>query len=59
MSIDFDILRAHATVTAIDADSPPIPAGNLHEIDESEYHELDAHPEFERKEEYREMAIDA
>jgi hypothetical protein len=31
----------------------------LHEIDESECHELDVHPEFEKKEEYREMAVDA
>ena len=51
ISIDFDILRAQATVTAIDADAPPKPAGVLHEIDESEYHELTGHAEFENSEE--------
>jgi hypothetical protein len=57
--IDFVILRAQATVTAIDADAPPNPAGVLHEIDESEYHELKGHAEFENGKEKREMAIDS
>jgi len=59
ISIDFVILRAQATVIAIDADAPPKPAGVLHEIDESEYHELEGHAEFdEKREEKREMATD-
>ena len=59
ISFDCVILRAQATVTAIDADAPPKPAGVLHEIDESEYHELKGHAEFENGEEKREMAIDS
>ena len=58
ISIDCVILRAKATVIAIDADAPPKPAGVLHEIDESEYHELEGHAEFEKREEKREMATD-
>ena len=50
ISIDFDVLRVRATVATIDADAPPKPAGDLHAIDESEYHELEGQADFENRE---------
>jgi hypothetical protein len=38
---------------------PPNPAGALHEIDESESHELLGHAEFENAREYREIELDS